>query len=126
MVFVLLFMVVFVVVVGLVNGLFMMLLKVLLFIVMLGMMFVLFGGVMWWIGGVVIGNFVDSFWEIGCGGICEVFFFDFLLWVVLFLIVWFVFGIWIIKCFLGKMFIVVGDNFWVVDYVGVCCVWVMI
>ena len=69
---VLLLMVVFGAVVGLVNGVITTLLKVPSFIVTLGMMLALLGGVMWWTGGAAAGNPADSFREIGRGGIRDV------------------------------------------------------
>lgn len=69
---VLVLMVVFGALVGLVNGLITTLLKVPSFIVTLGMMLALLGGVMWWTGGAATGNPSDSFREIGRGGIRDV------------------------------------------------------
>ena len=121
---VLLLMIVFAVAVGLVNGLITTLLKVPSFIVTLGMMLALLGGVMWWTGGAATGNPADSFREIGRGGIRGVPFLDFIPWAVLLLIVWLALGIWITKRPLGKTLIAVGDNARAVDYAGARRAWV--
>lgn len=121
---VLLLMIVFAVAVGLVNGLITTLLKVPSFIVTLGMMLALLGGVMWWTGGAATGNPADSFREIGRGGIRDVPFLEFIPWAVLLLIVWLALGIWITKRPLGKTLIAVGDNARAVDYAGARRAWV--
>lgn len=121
---VLLLMIVFAVAVGLVNGLITTLLKVPSFIVTLGMMLALLGGVMWWTGGAATGNPADSFREIGRGGIRDVPFLEFIPWAVLLLIVWLALGIWITKRPLGKTLIAVGDNATAVDYAGARRAWV--
>lgn len=121
---VLLLMIVFAVVVGLVNGLVTTLLKVPSFIVTLGMMLALLGGVMWWTGGAATGNPADSFREIGRGGIRDVPLLEFIPWAVLLLIVWLALGIWITKRPLGKTLIAVGDNARAVDYAGARRAWV--
>lgn len=58
--------------VGLVNGLVTTLLRVPSFIVTLGTMLALYGLVMYWTGGAATGNPVDSFRQIGRGGIRDV------------------------------------------------------
>ncbi|MFB8191083.1 ABC transporter permease [Microbacterium sp. NPDC055988] len=121
---VLLLMIVFAVAVGLVNGVITTLLKVPSFIVTLGMMLALLGGVMWWTGGAATGNPADSFREIGRGGIRDVPFLEFIPWAVLLLIVWLGLGIWITKRPLGKTLIAIGDNAGAVDYAGARRAWV--
>lgn len=115
---VLLLMVVFGALVGLINGLLTTLLKVPSFIVTLGMMLALLGGVMWWTGGAATGNPADSFREIGRGGIRDVPFLDFIPWAVFILIAWLALAIWVTKRPLGKTLIAIGDNARAVDYAG--------
>lgn len=110
--------------VGLVNGALTTLLRVPSFIVTLGMMLALLGGVMWWTGGAATGNPADSFREIGRGGIRDVPFLDFIPWAVLIVIAWLALGIWLTKRPLGKMLIAVGDNAQAVDYAGGKRAWV--
>lgn len=121
---VLLLMIVVGVAVGLVNGLITTLLKVPSFIVTLGVMLALLGGVLWWTGGAATGNPADSFREIGRGGIRDVPFLDFIPWAVFILIAWLALGIWITKRPLGKSLIAVGDNAVAVDYAGARRAWV--
>lgn len=121
---VLLLMVVFGIVVGLVNGVLTTLLKVPSFIVTLGMMLALLGGVMWWTGGAATGNPADSFREIGRGGIRDIPVLEFLPWAVLLLIAWLALGIVITKRPLGKTLIAIGDNARAVDYAGARRAWV--
>lgn len=121
---VLLLMVVFAVIVGLVNGVLTTLLKVPSFIVTLGMMLALLGGVKFWTGGAASGNPDDSFREIGRGGIRDVPFLDFIPWAVLLLIGWLALGIWVTKRPLGKTLISVGDNAKAVDYAGARRAWI--
>lgn len=123
---VLLLMLVFGVVVGLVNGILTTLLKVPSFIVTLGMMLALLGGVKWWTGGAATGNPADSFREIGRGGIRDIPFLDFLPWAVLILAAWISIGIWITRRPLGKLLIATGDNARAVDYAGARRSWVTI
>ena len=79
-------------VVGLVNGLLTTLLKVPSFIITLGMMLALLGGVLWWTGGAATGNPADSFRQIGRGGIRDIPLLDFLPYSVLVLAVWLALG----------------------------------
>lgn len=116
-------MLVFGVLVGLVNGVLTTVLKVPSFIVTLGMMLALLGGVMWWTGGAATGNPADSFREIGRGGIRDVPVLDFIPWSVLILIVWLGLCIWITKRPLGKTLIAIGDNPRAVDYAGTRRAW---
>ncbi|WP_336501940.1 ABC transporter permease [Microbacterium paraoxydans] len=121
---VLLLMVVFGIVVGLVNGVLTTLLKVPSFIVTLGMMLALLGGVMWWTGGAATGNPADSFREIGRGGIRDLPVLEFLPWAVLLLAAWLALGLVITKRPLGKTLIAIGDNARAVDYAGARRAWV--
>lgn len=121
---VLLLMLVFGVLVGLVNGILTTLLKVPSFIVTLGMMLALLGGVMWWTGGAATGNPADSFREIGRGGIRDVPFLEFIPWAVFIFAAWLALAIWITKRPLGKLLIAVGDNARAVDYAGARRAWV--
>lgn len=121
---VLLLMIVFGVAVGLVNGVLTTLLKVPSFIVTLGMMLALLGGVMWWTGGAATGNPADSFREIGRGGIRDVPVLDFVPWAVFVLAGWLALGMLITKRPLGKLLIAVGDNARAVDYAGARRAWV--
>src|SRR5690606_30596982 len=115
---VLLLMVVFGALVGLINGLLTTLLKVPSFIVTLGMMLALLGGVMWWTGGAATGNPADRFREIGRGGIRDVPFLEFIPWAVFILAAWLGVAVWITKRPLGKTLIAIGDNARAVDYAG--------
>lgn len=121
---VLLLMVVVAVVVGLTNGLLTTLLKVPSFIVTLGMMLALLGGVMWWTGGAATGNPADSFREIGRGGVRDVPLLEFIPWAVLLLIAWLALGIVLTRRPLGKTLIAIGDNARAVDYAGARRAWV--
>lgn len=123
---VLLLMLVFGVLVGLVNGLLTTLLKVPSFIVTLGMMLALLGGVMWWTGGAATGNPADSFRQIGRGGIRDLPLLDFLPWAVLILAAWLALGVWVTRRPLGKLLIAVGDNARAIDYAGTRRSWVTI
>lgn len=122
---VLLLMVVFGVVIGLVNGLLTTLLKVPSFIVTLGVMLALLGGVLWWTGGAATGNPADSFRQIGRGGIRDLPLIDFLPWAVLILAAWLALGIWITKRPFGKTLIALGDNERAVRYAGARSWWVV-
>ncbi|MCR2783820.1 MULTISPECIES: ABC transporter permease [unclassified Microbacterium] len=117
-------MAVFGVMVGIVNGLLTTLLKVPSFIVTLGMMLALLGGVMWWTGGAATGNPADSFRQIGRGGIRDLPLIDFVPWSVLILAAWLALGIWLTTRPLGKTLIAVGDNARAVRYAGARDWWV--
>jgi len=121
---VLMLMMVFGAMIGLVNGLITTLLKVPSFIVTLGMMLALLGGVMWWTGGAATGNPADSFRQIGRGGIRDLPFIDFLPWSVLVLAAWLALGIWLTKRPYGKVLIALGDNARAARYAGARDWWV--
>src|SRR5690554_6910369 len=107
---VLVFMVVFGALVGLVNGLITTMLKVPSFIVTLGMMLALLGGVLFWTGGAATGNPADEFRQIGRGGIQNVPVFNVIPWSVVILIVVLAAAIWFSKRPFGRLVIAVGDN----------------
>lgn len=122
---VLILMVVFGAVIGIVNGLLTTLLKVPSFIVTLGMMLALLGGVLWWTGGAATGNPADSFRQIGRGGIRDIPLLDFLPWAVLILAAWLALGIWITKRPFGKTLRALGDNERAVHYAGARSWWIV-
>jgi ribose transport system permease protein len=121
---VMLLMFVFGAVIGLINGLITTLLKVPSFIVTLGMMLALLGGILWWTGGAATGNPADSFRNIGRGGLRDVPLLDFVPWSVLVLAGWLALAIWITKRPLGKQMIAVGDNPVAARFAGVRTWWV--
>lgn len=96
--------------VGVINGLVTTLLKVPSFIVTLGMMLALYGGVMWWTGGAATGNPADSFRQIGRGGITNLPVIDLLPWAVVVLVVVVAFAAWLSKRPFGRVLIAIGDN----------------
>ena len=97
-------------VVGLVNGLVTTLLRVPSFIVTLGMMLILYGGVMWWTGGAATGNPADSFRQIGRGGLHDLPVIDMLPWAVLALAAIVAFAAWLSRRPYGRTLIAIGDN----------------
>ncbi len=111
-------------VIGLVNGLITTLLRVPSFIVTLGMMLALLGGILWWTGGAATGNPADSFRNVGRGGIRDVPVIDYLPWSVLVLAAWLALAIWVTKLPLGKQMIAVGDNPTAARYAGVRTWWI--
>lgn len=115
---VLIFLVVLGTVVGVINGLLTTLLKVPSFIVTLGMMLVLYGGVMWWTGGAATGNPADSFRQIGRGGIEGVPIVGMLPWAVIILAA--VAGVahWLSLRPFGRTLIAIGDNSSAAVYAG--------
>jgi len=121
---VMLFMIAFGVAIGLINGLVTTLLKVPSFIVTLGMMLALLGAVLFWTGGAATGNPVDSFREIGRGGIRDVPIFGIIPWSVIILAVVLAVAIWFSKSPFGRSLIAVGDNVTTQRYSGVRVWWV--
>ena len=97
-------------VVGVVNGLVTTFLKVPSFIVTLGMMLVLYGGVMWWTGGAATGNPADSFRQIGRGGITGIPVIDLLPWAVLVLAGAVGIAAWLSRRPFGRTLVAIGDN----------------
>lgn len=116
---VLILMIGFGVLVGLVNGLVTTLLRVPSFIVTLGMMLALLGGVYFVTGGSASGNPADGFREIGRGGIRDLPVIDFLPWAVVVLAVALAAAIIISKSPFGKTLIAAGDNVTTQRYSGV-------
>ena len=107
---VLLFMIAFGIVVGIVNGLVTTLLKVPSFIVTLGMMLALSGGVLFWTGGAATGNPADGFRQIGRGGIRDVPIVDIIPFSVIILVVLLALAIWFSKRPFGRTLIAIGDS----------------
>ncbi|MGJ0203384.1 ABC transporter permease subunit [Leucobacter sp. gxy201] len=107
---VLLLLVVLGVLVGIVNGLVTTLLKVPSFIVTLGMMLVLYGGVMWWTGGAATGNPADSFRQIGRGGITDLPVIGMLPWAVIVLVAAMAIAARLSRRPFGRTLIAIGDN----------------
>ncbi|MDN5807320.1 MAG: ABC transporter permease [Brevibacterium sp.] len=115
---VLIIMLVIGVVVGLVNGLVTTLLKVPSFIVTLGTMLVIHGGVMWWTGGAATGNPAESFRQLGRGGIEGLPILDLLPYAVLILLAVTVFAVWISRRPFGRTVVAIGDNAQAVSFAG--------
>lgn len=121
---VLIFMLLFGAFIGLTNGLITTLLKVPSFIVTLGMMLALLGGVLFWTGGAATGNPADGFRQIGRGGIRDVPLLDFIPYSVIVLAVLLALAIWFSKRPFGRTIIAVGDNVTTARYAGVRVWWV--
>ena len=112
------------VLVGLVNGLLVTLLKVPSFIVTLGMMLALLGGVMYWTGGAATGNPVDSFRQLGRGGIRGVPVIEILPYSVLVMAAVLAAAIWLTRTSFGRTIIALGDNPKAARYAGARSWWV--
>jgi len=97
-------------VVGLVNGLGTTLLKVPSFIVTLGTMLALGGLVRFLTGGAATGNPVDSFREIGRGGIQDVPVLEVLPYPVIILVVIMIGGVLLMRSPFGRTIVATGDN----------------
>jgi ribose transport system permease protein len=97
-------------VVGLVNGLVSSLLRVPSFVVTLGMMLVLLGGVYFVTGGSASGNPADGFRSIGRGGIEGFPIFGLMPWAVIVLIVCTLLASYVSTRPFGKTLIAIGDN----------------
>ncbi|HWR86327.1 MAG TPA: ABC transporter permease [Rhodoglobus sp.] len=121
---VLLLMLGFGVLVGIANGLLTTLLKVPSFIVTLGMMLALRGGVLFWTGGAATGNPADGFRQIGRGGIQDVPVLDYIPYSVIILAVLIAAAVWFAKRPFGRSIIAVGDNAVTARYAGVRVWWV--
>lgn len=104
--------------VGLINGLATTLLKVPSFIVTLGMMLALYGGVMWWTGGAATGNPADKFRYIGRGGILDVPIVGMLPWAVIILAVIVAGAAYLSRRPYGRVLIAIGDSAEVARYAG--------
>ncbi|MBL3685612.1 ABC transporter permease [Leucobacter zeae] len=98
------------VIVGVVNGLVTTLLRVPSFIVTLGMMLVLYGGVMWLTGGAATGNPADSFRQIGRGGVEGLPVIGVLPWAVILLVASVAFAAWLSRRPFGRTLVAIGDN----------------
>lgn len=98
------------VLVGLVNGLATTLLKVPSFIVTLGTMLALSGLVLYLTGGAATGNPVDSFRQIGRGGIRDVPVLEIIPYPAIILAVVAVAAVWLMRRPFGRTLIAVGDN----------------
>ncbi|MFK5583878.1 ABC transporter permease [Serinicoccus sp. LYQ131] len=98
------------VLVGLVNGLATTLLKVPSFIVTLGTMLALSGLVLYLTGGAATGNPVDSFRQIGRGGIRDVPVLEIIPYPAIILGVLAVAAVWLMRRPFGRTLVAVGDN----------------
>lgn len=107
---VLIFLIVLGTTVGLANGLITTFLKVPSFIVTLGMMLALYGGVMWWTGGAATGNPAESFRQIGRGGITDLPIVGLLPWAVLILAGVVALAAWLSRRPFGRTLVAIGDN----------------
>lgn len=110
--------------VGFINGVLTTALRIPSFIVTLGMMLALRGGVMWWTGGAATGNPADSFRAIGRSGITDVPVLGFIPYSVLVLIGCVAIGIWLMKRPYGKTLIALGNNARAAQYAGARNWWV--
>jgi ribose transport system permease protein len=110
--------------IGLINGLVTTMLKVPSFIVTLGMMLALLGGVLYWTGGAATGNPADSFREIGRGGIRNIPVLDILPWAVVVLAVVLAAAIWFSRTPFGRTIVAVGDNVTTAHFAGIRVWWV--
>ncbi|MRG61705.1 ABC transporter permease [Agromyces sp. CFH 90414] len=110
--------------VGLVNGLVVSFLRVPSFIVTLGMMLALLGGVLYWTGGAATGNPADEFRELGRGGIRDLPVIGILPWAVVILAVVLALAIWFSKRPFGRTIIALGDNPVTAAYSGTRTWWV--
>lgn len=109
--------------VGFVNGVLTTLLKVPSFIVTLGMMLALLGGVLFWTGGAATGNPADGFRQIGRGGIRDLPVIEFLPWAVVILVALAALAIWFSRRPFGRSLIAVGDNVDTARYTGIRVWW---
>lgn len=96
--------------VGLINGLATTLLRVPSFIVTLGTMLALYGLVMYWTGGAATGNPVDSFRQIGRGGIRDVPLLEIIPYPAIILVVLAVLAAWLMRRPFGRTLVAAGDN----------------
>ncbi|MCD2440925.1 ABC transporter permease [Agromyces sp. SYSU K20354] len=121
---VLLLMLAFGALIGLVNGLIVSFLKVPSFIVTLGMMLALLGGVLYWTGGAATGNPADNFREIGRGGIRDLPVIEILPWSVVVLAAILALAIWFSRRPFGRTIIALGDNATTTGFAGARTWWV--
>lgn len=111
------------VLIGVVNGLATTLLKVPSFIVTLGTMLALTGLVRYITGGAATGNPVDSFRQIGRGGIEDVPVVDIIPYPLLILLVLCVVSVWLMRRPFGRTLMAVGDNPDAAHYSGTTLWW---
>jgi len=121
---VLLVMIAFGALVGLVNGLATTFLRVPSFIVTLGMMLALLGGVLYWTGGAATGNPADEFRQIGRGGWHDVPLLDFVPYSVVLLLALLALALWYTRRPAGRLHVAVGDNVATARYAGARIWWV--
>lgn len=112
------------VLIGLVNGLATTLLKVPSFIVTLGTMLALTGLVRYITGGAATGNPVDSFRQIGRGGIEDVPVVGIIPYPVIILLVLCVASVWLMRRPFGRTLVAVGDNPDAAHYSGTPLWWI--
>ena len=98
------------VLIGVINGLVTTLLKVPSFIVTLGMMLALSGLVRYLTGGAATGNPVDSFRQIGRGGIQDVPVVEVIPYPLIILVVLAALSVWLMRRPFGRTLIAAGDN----------------
>jgi len=110
--------------VGLVNGLATTFLRVPSFIVTLGMMLALLGGVLYWTGGAATGNPADQFRRIGRGGWQDVPLLDFVPYSVALLVALLALALWYTRRPAGRLHVAVGDNVETARYAGARIWWV--
>lgn len=96
--------------VGLINGLVTTLLRVPSFIVTLGTMLALYGLVMYWTGGAATGNPVDSFRQIGRGGIRDVPVLEIIPYPAIILVVLAIGAVVLMRRPWGRTLVAAGDN----------------
>ncbi|WP_425600049.1 ABC transporter permease [Ornithinimicrobium sufpigmenti] len=96
--------------VGVINGLATTILKVPSFIVTLGMMLALSGLVLYLTGGAATGNPVDSFRQIGRGGIRDVPVLEIIPYPAIILVVLAVGAVWLMRRPFGRTLVATGDN----------------
>lgn len=96
--------------VGLINGLATTILRVPSFIVTLGMMLALYGLVMYLTGGAATGNPVDTFRQIGRGGIRDVPVVDIIPYPAIILVALAAAAFWLMRRPFGRTLIAAGDN----------------
>jgi len=111
-------------VIGLVNGLLTTLLRVPSFIVTLGTMLAVLGGVLFWTGGAATGNPADGFRQIGRGGFSNVPLLDYVPYSVIILAVLVAAAVWFSRRPFGRAIVSVGDNPVTARYAGIRVWWV--
>ncbi|WP_350347811.1 ABC transporter permease [Agromyces sp. G08B096] len=110
--------------VGLVNGLIVSFLRVPSFIVTLGMMLALLGGVLYWTGGAATGNPADEFRELGRGGIRDLPVIGILPWAVVIFVAVLALAVWFSRRPFGRTIVALGDNPVTARYSGTRTWWV--